>query len=117
MASVKDEARGQTYIFAGERPASIEELVTRVAECAGVKPLPVKVPAVPVQIAGSITECVCKPFGIEPPLYRRRVDFFTKDRSFDISKAKDELGYQPKQSFEQEVSNIYSWYQEQGWLN
>ena len=32
---------------------------------------------------------VCAPFGIEPPLYRRRVDFFTKSRAFDISTARD----------------------------
>ena len=37
-----------------------------------------------------------RPFGIEPPLYRRRVDFFTKSRAFDISRARAELGYAPK---------------------
>ena len=34
--------------------------------------------------------------GIEPPLYRRRVDFFKKNRAFDNSKAKRELGFEPK---------------------
>ena len=35
-----------------------------------------------------LCEAVCAPFGIEPPLYRRRVDFFTKSRAFDISRAR-----------------------------
>lgn len=117
LAALSPKALGKVYILAGERPASIEELVTTVAKKAGVNPLPFKVPAVPVQIAGSLTEVFCKPLGVEPPLYRRRVDFFTKDRSFDISRAKSDLGYKPSQSFEQEVSNIYDWYQSSGWLS
>ena len=78
--------------------------------------MPFKIPAAPVQILGDITETVCKPLGIEPPIYRRRVDFFTKDRHFDTNKAKSELGFEPRHDFEQEVRNIYSWYEEQGWL-
>lgn len=116
LASTSDEALGQTYILAGRRAASISELVGAVADCAGVKPLPIKVPAKPVQLLGDLTEMVCRPLGIEPPIYRRRVDFFTKDRHFDTGKAEKELGYQPKLSFEEEVSNIYSWYKDQGWL-
>lgn len=116
LAAERDEANGQVYIIAGERPTSISELVNRVAELAGVRPLPFKVPALPVQILGTIVETVCVPFGIEPPIYRRRVDFFTKDRCFDISKAKKDLGFKPKQNFEQEVANIYNWYQQEGWL-
>lgn len=116
LAGEKPAARGQIYIFAGERPASISELVETVAEHAGVKPLPFKVPAVPVQLLGSAMEVVCKPFGVEPPIYRRRVDFFTKDRSFDTSKARTELGYAPRNDFHTEVGNIYSWYRDQNWI-
>lgn len=116
LAALRPQAIGQTYIIAGRRPASISELVETVAKCAGTKPLPMKIPATPVQIAGSITEAVCKPFGVEPPLYRRRVDFFTKDRHFDTSKAETELGFVPRFEFEEEVENIYNWYQKEGWL-
>ncbi len=116
LAATNENASGQVYIFAGETPASISELVKTVAKYAGVKPLPFKVPALPVQLLGSAMEIVCKPFGIEPPIYRRRVDFFTKDRCFDISKAKRELGYKPKQDFETEVKNILSWYQKENLL-
>ena len=40
-------------------------------------------------------EAVCVPFGIEPPLHRRRVDFWTKSRAFSIDKARRLLGYAP----------------------
>lgn len=116
LAAIKEAALGQTYIIAGKRPASISELVETVAKCAKTKALPFKVPAKPVQLAGSLCEAVFKPLGAEPPLYRRRVDFFTKDRHFDTRKAQNELGFSPQNDFEGEVKNIYSWYEEKGWL-
>jgi nucleoside-diphosphate-sugar epimerase len=116
LAAEKEAALGQVYIIAGRRPASIEELVNAVADAAGVKPLPFKIPALPVQLLGSACEVVCRPFGIEPPIYRRRVDFFTKDRCFNTEKAKRDLGFEAQGDFTDEVKNIYSWYQEQGWI-
>ena len=116
LAAEKDNALGQVYIFAGQRPVSISELVTTVAGFAGVEPLPLKIPALPVQLLGSLVEFVCKPLGIEPPIYRRRVDFFTKDRAFDTTKAQRELGYQPLGDFKNEARNIFDWYKENHWL-
>lgn len=117
LAGYKEAAIGQIYIFAGRTAKTMDELFAAVAKRAGVKPLPFRVPAPPLQLLGSVLEVVCKPLGIEPPLYRRRVDFFTKNRSFDISKAKKELGYEPANDFETEVSNIYKWYEEKNWLS
>ncbi|GJL54388.1 MAG: dihydroflavonol-4-reductase [Nitrospirales bacterium] len=117
LAAEKEEAKGQTYIFAGERPVSIAELVVTISRIAGVKPWPFKVPALPIQLLGSLTESICRPIGVEPILHRRRVDFFTKTRSFDTSKAKRELGYRPRLRFEAEVEKIFNWYRAQGWLD
>ena len=55
-------------------------------------------PVWPFWVAGAACEAICAPFGIEPPLYRRRVDFFTKSRAFDITRARGELGYAPQVS-------------------
>jgi nucleoside-diphosphate-sugar epimerase len=61
-------------------------------------------------------ELLCKPIGINPPLYRRRVDFFRKTRSFDISKAKKELGFHPKTDLRSGIKLTADWYREQGHL-
>ncbi len=76
----------------------------------------IHIPALPFQLAGSICEKICIPFGIEPPIYRRRVDFFTKSRSFDISKAKRLLGYSPQYGLFEGLRNTAQWYKEQGLL-
>jgi nucleoside-diphosphate-sugar epimerase len=70
----------------------------------------------PVYIAGLLCEIVCKPLGINPPLYRRRVDFFRKTRWFDISKAKRELGFRPKTGPREGLALTARWYRENGHL-
>ena len=68
---------------------TLNELVALIAEEAGVR----AAAAAPAGLAvlgwpAPLCEAVCAPFGIEPPLYRRRVDFFTKSRAFDIDRAR-----------------------------
>lgn len=116
LAAQSAESAGQTYIIAGESPVNIAELFALIAKHAGVRPLPVRIPAWPIQMIGEIVERVCRPIGVEPPIYRRRVDFFTKTRAFDWSKARDELGYRPGQSLEAEVAMIVDSYQKLGWI-
>jgi nucleoside-diphosphate-sugar epimerase len=44
------------------------------------------------------------------------VDFFTKSRSFDISRARAELGYAPQVGVREGVRRTLAWYGEAGWL-
>jgi nucleoside-diphosphate-sugar epimerase len=70
----------------------------------------------PVWIAGAVCELVCGPFGLEPPLYRRRVDFFTKSRAFDIGRARQEIGYAPRVSLRDGIARTLDWYRGRGWV-
>ena len=107
---------GEAFLIAGDRPVTLQYVYKTIASLAGAKVFPLRIPALPVQIAGSICETICSPLGIEPPLFRRRVDFFVKNRCFDTSKAKRLLNFHPKQTFEDETRNIFEWYKESGWL-
>jgi dihydroflavonol-4-reductase len=59
---------------------------------------------------------VCTPLGIEPPIYRRRVDFFTKSRAFDITRARTELGYAPAVSLREGIARTVAWYRQERWI-
>lgn len=113
LAGESDRSTGEAYIIAGQSPVDISDLFGLIAEHAGVKPLSIRIPALPVQIVGEIVERICRPFGIEPPIYRRRVDFFTKTRAFDWTKARTQLGYSPGQSLDEEVRQIIHSYKAQ----
>jgi nucleoside-diphosphate-sugar epimerase len=107
---------GRTYILAGGEVTTLTELVGLVAEVAGVKPPTLHLPVWPFWLAGAACEAVCAPLGIEPPLYRRRVDFYTKSRAFDISRARAEIGYSPQVGLRDGIRRTLDWYRQHGWL-
>ena len=109
-------AANRTYILAGGEVTTLNELVATIAEVAGVAPPRLHLPVWPFWIAGALCEAVCAPFGIEPPIYRRRVDFYTKSRAFDISRARREIGYAPRVGLRDGIGRTLAWYRQHGWL-
>ena len=109
-------AAGRTYILAGGEVPTLNELIALIADQAGVAPPRVHLPVWPFWLAGAACETLCAPFGMEPPLYRRRVDFFTKSRAFDISRARAELGFTPRVSLKEGVQRTLEWYRAAGWI-
>ena len=116
LAADNEKAVGETFIIGGEETLSLNEIVDLIAEGQNLRPVKIHLPAKPFQILGSVCERICIPLKIEPPIYRRRVDFFTKSRSFDIKKAKNILKYQPKVSIKEGLAKTSAWYKEQGYL-
>ncbi len=109
-------AAGRTYILAGAEVPTLNELTAMIAREAGVRPPSWHVPVWPFWLAGAACEALCAPFGIEPPIYRRRVDFFTKSRAFDITRAREELGYAPRTTLQDGIRRTLTWYRQQGWI-
>jgi nucleoside-diphosphate-sugar epimerase len=109
-------AVGEAFIIAGARAVSQDELAALIARSTGGRVLPFHVPARPLQWAGDLCEALCVPFGLEPPLHRRRVDFWTKNRAFSIAKAQRVLGYQPAMELEDGIARTAAWYRAAGWL-
>ena len=109
-------AASRTYILAGGAVTTLNELIALIAEAAGVRPQTVHIPVWPFWLVGALCEAVCVPIGIEPPIYRRRVDFFTKSRAFEITRARTELGYEPRVGLRQGIARTLKWYREHGWL-
>lgn len=116
LALARPEAAGEAFIVAGPRAVSQRELAEAIARHTGGRVLPFRVPAAPLQLAGDLCEAICVPFGLEPPLHRRRVDFWTKNRAFSIEKARRLLGYAPRVDVEEGIARTAAWYRQAGWL-
>jgi dihydroflavonol-4-reductase len=109
-------AANRTYILAGGEVTTLNALVALVAEVAGV-PAPTRhLPVWPFWTAGAVCEAICRPLGIEPPIFRRRVDFFTKSRAFDITRARTEIGFAPRVGLREGIRRTLDWYRAEGWL-
>jgi nucleoside-diphosphate-sugar epimerase len=109
-------ARGRTYILAGPRYTTLEQLVQLVAKELKVEPPRLHLPVWPFWTAGLLCEMACVPLRIEPPIYRRRVDFYTKSRAFDTTRARTELGYVPKVDLGEGIRRTADWYRSEGLL-
>jgi len=116
LALDRPEAAGETFIVAGPRSLSQDDLAREVARATGGSVWPFHVPAWPIQRLGDLVEAVCIPFGLEPPIHRRRVDFWVKNRSFSIEKARRLLGYAPKVDVTEGIERTARWYRDHGWL-
>jgi dihydroflavonol-4-reductase len=109
-------AANRTYILAGGEVTTLNELMALIAAEAGVAPPRWKLPVWPFWIASAACEAICVPLGVEPPIYRRRVDFFTKSRAFDISRARADIGYAPQVGLRDGIRKTLAWYKDRGWL-
>jgi dihydroflavonol-4-reductase len=109
-------AKGRTYLLAGPRYTTLEQLVGLVAKELNVPPPRMHWPVWPFWTAGLLCEMACVPLGIEPPIFRRRVDFYTKSRAFDTTRARTELGFAPRVDLEDGIKVTADWYRREGLL-
>lgn len=117
LAAVHPSAQGDVFIAGAPQPTRLEEMVRIIAsELGNAQIRCVRLPAWPLFLAADICEALCKPLGISPPLYRRRVAFFTKDRAFNTSKLHTQLGFVPSVSVEEGLKATAAWYRSNGWL-
>lgn len=114
LAGREPQAIGNVFTIAGRQYTTLRELVNIIADVLN-KPHPKwRIPYYPVYLASVICEKICRFSGINPPLYPRRVEFFSLDRAFSIGKAKQLLGYHPKVELEEGIYRTATWYREQG---
>ncbi|MBD3287241.1 NAD-dependent epimerase/dehydratase family protein [candidate division KSB1 bacterium] len=116
LCGQKKEAVGEVFTLGGNEYVTLNEYVKLLAEALEV-PVPKKrVPLAPMMAAAVLCEALCYPLRIQPPIYRRRLDFFTKDRAFDISKAKKLLGYNPSEDLKTGLKKTAEWYKKENLL-
>jgi nucleoside-diphosphate-sugar epimerase len=108
---------GEAYIVADAEYVPIRELVERVAKALGTEVRISSYPIGPLIVAGHVCEKVCKPFGINPPIFPRRVDWFRQVRAFRIDKARRDLGYEPRVGLDEGLRRTGEWYRNRGYLS
>ena len=116
LCGTLDQAIGNIYILSGHEEVTLNEMTEIIADAVGTRPPRLRFPVMPLYYLGYLFELAYQPFGAEPPLYRRRVDFFRKDRAFVIDKAKEELGYNPVVSTREGFMKTAAWYKENGYI-
>jgi nucleoside-diphosphate-sugar epimerase len=116
IASQHPGAVGQTFVLPGHEVMTTREMVAGIAAALGKRPPRLRLPLWPFVAAAVAFEATCRPLGIQPPLHRRRLDFFRKTFVFSTRKAETLLGFVPQVSFVEGARQTASWYRSQGLL-
>jgi nucleoside-diphosphate-sugar epimerase len=116
LAMEDGKGDGEAYLIADEQYLEIEDLVRRVGRALGIDVKVPHYPVWPVVAVGHMVETVCKPFGIVPPIFPRRVDWYRQNRAFRIEKARRDLGYQPRIGIDEGLRRTAEWYRQEGLL-
>ena len=116
LAVEKPASKGQTYIIADDKYFTIENIVREIAKVMGVDLKVIHLPFWPLYALSAVVEFVFKPLPMDPPLFRRRADWFRQNRAFKIDKARRDLGYEPKVRLTEGLKRTYEWYKANGYL-
>jgi nucleoside-diphosphate-sugar epimerase len=117
LAADVPEARGRSYLVGDNEYVSLNELVKLIGKVLRNKVQVYRFPwHAPVHALAYLMETASKPFNYEPPLFRRRLTWFSTNRGWDISRARTELGFRPRVDLEEGLTITKKWYQERGLL-
>lgn len=109
-------AAGETIVLAGQEDLTTREMVSHVAQSVGRSPPGFRLPLWPFVPTAFAMEMTLRPLGIQPPLHRRRLDFFRKSFLFSTEKSRECLGFMPATRFAEGARLTAAWYAGQGLL-
>jgi nucleoside-diphosphate-sugar epimerase len=95
-ACTRPGAANQEMIVAGPEAVPLREMLHTLAQLANRRSCGPRLPLRPMLGLAALIEDVCNRLKVNPPLYRRRMDFYTNDAAFDWSRAQRVLGWEPK---------------------
>jgi len=107
---------GEAYLIADDEYVEIEDLVRRIARAMNTEVKIPHFPVLPVVALGHVVEKLCKPFGVAPPIFPRRVDWYRQNRAFDIRKATQDLGYVPRVPLDDGLRRTAAWYRDNRYI-
>ncbi len=115
-AGETEAANGQSYLIADEEYVPIRDLVARTGRALGVNVKMRFLPFWPAYVVAGLVEAAYAPLPAEPPIFRRRLDWFRQNRAFDIRKAKREIGYAPRVGLDEGLKRTGDWYRSRNML-
>jgi nucleoside-diphosphate-sugar epimerase len=109
LAMESDSAVGETFVIGGQRTITTAELVEAFCKICDLSRPQINLPMGIGKVIASGSEFLFSLFGKEPPISKRSLEFFHTNNSFNISKARQLLGFSPRYSFEEGLAESQQW--------
>jgi nucleoside-diphosphate-sugar epimerase len=111
-----DRALGESFILAGPKACTLRDLVTEVQAATGSRRYGFRLPLKPMLGVAGVVEDVSRVLGVDPPIYRRRMDFFWSDSEFDTTHARQGLNWTPRVDLPEGIRRTLEDYRRSGAL-
>jgi len=114
LAATSDRAVGSIFVLSGREVLTTWDMVRSIAAAQGTRVPRWRSPLWPFICAAILMEVTLKPLGIQPPLHRRRLDFFRKSFFFSHDRVRTSLGFDPATTFHDGAAKTLAWYRKNG---
>lgn len=115
-AAEHPRAVGETFLLPGREALTTREMVRQVADAVDARPPRLRLPLPPFVLLAAVLESVLRPLGVQPPLHRRRLDFFRRSFRVRSDKAERLLGFEAETPFREGARRTAEWYRREGLL-
>lgn len=112
-AAESPDTPGELFVLAGPEPVSSNRMARAIAEALEARLPRFRAPLWPFAVLATVLEFTLRPIGVQPPLHRRRLDFFRKSFELSTEKARTTFGFAPSVNFEQGARRTAKWYRDQ----
>jgi len=106
----------EVFICGNEVPTDVKSIIEVLGKFFDKKTRFISLPSGPLFILADCSEAISKLLKVAPILYRRRLAFFTKDRSFDTSKSRRLLNFRCKFDNSSGLLQTAEAYKKAGWI-
>ncbi len=115
--ALKAEAKsGGAYFIAEKDSYTYRRLINMVVDACGRRTLPLVLPSPLFRAVATISEFSFRAVGVTPMLTREKTRELNSSWEMDVSRARDELGFESRISFQEGARQTYEWYRAAGWL-
>jgi nucleoside-diphosphate-sugar epimerase len=109
LAIQKDTANAEIFLIGGECAVTTSELVKSFCRALELPEPKIRIPyGLGIALAAT-SEIIFRISAKEPPFSRRSLEFFQTNNAFDISKARDIMGFKPAYGFETGLMKCKEW--------
>ena len=109
-AASSENAVGEIFVLAGREVVTTNEMTQAISSALDIPLRKFRAPLWFFMLAAVVMETLLKPLGIQPPLHRRRMDFFRKSFYFSRQTVVEKLGFEPKTDFVDGAKLTEEWY-------
>ncbi len=111
LLASKQEAKGEKFNMAGERPVTMREFIGEMAQALDVPEPKISIPVALAKLTGWTLEYSWGLFA-KPPMTSSAVITLSRNLAVSIEKARDRLGYNPKIGIREGIRRTVRWYRE-----